>query len=225
MISTGARRRSSGFFIQCCQTRDSPRSAGQTDYRKNGIGTSSRHIPEADGTFVSSEGRAQRFFQVHGPQNEVLASWRWLKPDRWQNLDDVLAALSRALPELAPASYAAPSAAFRIAGAKIPRSPHRESGRTATLVNINISEPKTPEDPDSALSFSMKKETGETSSGFLPVFLVARLELHSGDEYLSRGTRRTFARRRCGCSHVRTCGAEWSIMVQRDPTRVPTARR
>ena len=36
---------------------------------------------ESDGTFISSEGRAQRFFQVFAPQSEVLASWRWLKPD------------------------------------------------------------------------------------------------------------------------------------------------
>jgi len=125
---------------------------------------------ESDGTFISSEGRAQRFFQVFAPQNEVLASWRWLKPDGWQNLDDVLTALSRALPELAPASYAAPSAAFRIAGAKIPRSPHRESGRTAALVNINISEPKTPEDPDSALSFSMEGTPDQPPAALIPFF-------------------------------------------------------
>ena len=125
---------------------------------------------ESDGTFISSEGRAQRFFQVFVPQNEVLASWRWLKPDRWQNLDDVLAALSKALPELAPASYAAPSAAFRIAGAKIPRSPHRESGRTAVLVNIMISEPKTPEDPDSALSFSMEGTPDKPPAALIPFF-------------------------------------------------------
>ena len=40
---------------------------------------------ESDGTFISSEGRAQRFFQVCMPEDEVLASWRWLKPDHWQN--------------------------------------------------------------------------------------------------------------------------------------------
>ena len=50
----------------------------------------------------------------------------------------------RRYPQLAAVRYAAPSAAFRIAGAKIPRSPHRESGRTAVLVNIDVSEPKPP---------------------------------------------------------------------------------
>jgi len=125
---------------------------------------------ESDGTFISSEGRAQRFFQVFAAQDDVLASWRWLKLDGWENLDDVLTALSRALPELAPASYAAPSAKFRIAGAKIPRSPHRESGRTAALVNINVSEPKTPEDPDSALSFSMEGTPDQPPAPLIPFF-------------------------------------------------------
>src|SRR5580658_5163703 len=62
---------------------------------------------ESDGTFVSNEGRAQRFFQVFVPQNEVSSSWRWLKPDHWHDLDDVVAAMCRALPELAAVSDAA----------------------------------------------------------------------------------------------------------------------
>jgi len=125
---------------------------------------------ESDGTFISSEGRAQRFFQVCAPENEVLASWRWLKPDHWHNLDDVLAALAQALPELAAVRDAAPSSKFRIAGAKIPRSPHRESGRTGALVNIDISEPKTPDDPDSALSFSMEGTPDQPPAALIPFF-------------------------------------------------------
>jgi NADH-quinone oxidoreductase subunit G len=125
---------------------------------------------ESDGTFISSEGRAQRFFQVFVPPNDVSASWRWLKPDHWRNLDDLLAALSRAFPELAAASYAAPSATFRIAGAKIPRSPLRESGRTAVLVNIDVSEPKPPDDPDSPLSFSMEGTPDKPPGALIPFF-------------------------------------------------------
>jgi NADH-quinone oxidoreductase subunit G len=123
---------------------------------------------ESDGTFISSEGRAQRFFQVYAPQNEVLASWRWLKPRH--NLDDLLAAMAQALPELAAVRDAAPSSKFRIAGAKIPRSPHRESGRTSVLVNIDISEPKTPDDPDSALSFSMEGTPDQPPAALIPFF-------------------------------------------------------
>jgi NADH-quinone oxidoreductase subunit G len=125
---------------------------------------------ESDGTFISSEGRAQRFFKVCMPEDEVLASWRWLKPDHWQNLDDVLRAMAEALPELAAIRDAAPSSKFRIAGAKIPRSPHRESGRTAALVHINISEPKTPEDLDSALSFSMEGTPDQPPAALIPFF-------------------------------------------------------
>jgi NADH-quinone oxidoreductase subunit G len=125
---------------------------------------------ESDGTFVSSEGRAQRFFQVFGPQNDVSASWRWLRLDHWHALDDLLAAMCRALPELAAARDAAPSAAFRIAGARIPRSPHRESGRTAVLVNIDVSEPKPPDDPDSPLSFSMEGTPDKPPGALIPFF-------------------------------------------------------
>ena len=60
--------------------------------------------------------------------------------------------------------------AFRIAGAKIPRSPHRESSRTAALVNIKISEPKTPDDPDSALSFSMEGTQDKPPAALIPFF-------------------------------------------------------
>jgi NADH-quinone oxidoreductase subunit G len=125
---------------------------------------------ESDGTFVSSEGRAQRFFQVFVPRNDVSASWRWLKPDHWQNLDDVLAAMAAALPQLAPVRFAAPSASFRIAGAKIPRSPVRESGRTAMLVNIDVSEPKPPDDSDSSLAFSMEGTPEKPPAGLIPFF-------------------------------------------------------
>jgi NADH-quinone oxidoreductase subunit G len=111
---------------------------------------------ESDGTFISSEGRAQRFFQAFVPPGAIQASWRWLGQASWERLDEVLAAMATALPHLAPAREAAPSAIFRIAGAKVPRSPHRSSGRTAMLANINVSEPKPPDDPDSPLSFSME---------------------------------------------------------------------
>ena len=125
---------------------------------------------ESDGTFVSSEGRAQRYFQVFVPQNDVSPSWRWLKQDGWNDLDDVIAAMSEALPELRAVCKAAPSAAFRIAGAKIPRSPHRESGRTAIFANIDVSEPKPPDDIDSPLAFSMEGTPDQPPAALIPFF-------------------------------------------------------
>jgi NADH-quinone oxidoreductase subunit G len=123
---------------------------------------------EGDGTLVSSEGRAQRFFQVFLPPEPIQESWRWLGP--WETLDDVVAALAAGLPQFAAAAHAAPSAGFRIAGAKIPREPHRYSGRTSMLANISVHEPKPPDDPDSPLSFSMEGNPDQPPSALLPFF-------------------------------------------------------
>ncbi len=134
---------------------------------------------EGDGTFVNSEGRAQRFFQVFVPEGEIQESWRWLRDvmvslgraeaAQWQDLDDVVAALSAAIPVFGPVTEIAPPSTFRIAGLKIPRQPARYSGRTAMLANVNVSEPKPPDDPDSALAFSMEGYNGQP-----PGALIAR---------------------------------------------------
>jgi NADH-quinone oxidoreductase subunit G len=125
---------------------------------------------EASGTLVSSEGRAQRSFQVFVPGGDVQESWRWLAQPDWRTLDDVLAALAAELPHLAPAAGAAPPASFRIAGAKVPREPHRYSGRTSMLANINVSEPKPPDDLDSPLSFSMEGSPDQPPPALTPFF-------------------------------------------------------
>src|SRR5262249_57333533 len=52
----------------------------------------------------------------------------------------------------------------RMAGEKIPRQPHRYSGRTAMFANITVHEPKPPDDPDSPLSFSMEGYQGQPPS-------------------------------------------------------------
>lgn len=133
---------------------------------------------EADGTLVNNEGRAQRYFQVFVPGDEIAESWRWLRDAMvsagrqefsvWENLDAILAALARDLPELASVAEAAPPAGFRMAGARIPREPHRYSGRTAMLVNIDVSEPKPPDDPDSPLSYSMEGNPDQPPSALIP---------------------------------------------------------
>ncbi|HEX5430397.1 MAG TPA: molybdopterin-dependent oxidoreductase, partial [Bryobacteraceae bacterium] len=130
---------------------------------------------ESDGTLVSSEGRAQRFLQVFVPPGEIQESWRWLDifNRSWPEFDDVLAAISAEFPELARARDAAPSAAFRMAGAKIPRGPHRYSGRTAMTANIAVSEPKPPDDPDTPLSFSMEGTEDHPPPPVIPFFWTA----------------------------------------------------
>lgn len=122
---------------------------------------------EGDGTLVNNEGRAQRFYQIFVPEDgDIQESWRWLRDGMiaagqetawgWNALDDVNEALASALPAFEPVLAVAPPAGFRIAGQKIPRQPHRYSGRTAMRAQHSVHEPKPPDDPDTPLSFSME---------------------------------------------------------------------
>jgi NADH-quinone oxidoreductase subunit G len=132
---------------------------------------------EKDGTLVNNEGRAQRAYQVFVPQDEICESWRWLGEmativgrqgaKDWDSLDDVIASLVETLPQMAPIAEIAPSETYRFAGAKIPRQPHRYSGRTAMHANISVSEPKPPDDPDSPLAFSMEGYKGIPPSALI----------------------------------------------------------
>ncbi|PAU60500.1 NADH-quinone oxidoreductase subunit NuoG [Pseudomonas sp. PICF141] len=129
---------------------------------------------EGDGTLVSQEGRAQRFFQVFDPtylDASILVheGWRWLhalrstllnQPIDWTQLDHVTAAVAASKPQLARIVEAAPSAAFRIKGLKLAREPLRYSGRTAMRADISVHEPRTSQDNDTAFSFSMEGYSG-----------------------------------------------------------------
>ncbi|PVZ19430.1 MULTISPECIES: NADH-quinone oxidoreductase subunit NuoG [unclassified Pseudomonas] len=129
---------------------------------------------EGDGTLVSQEGRAQRFFQVYDPAyfdagNLIHEGWRWLhalratlleRPVDWTQLDHVTQACAAAAKPLARIVDAAPSAAFRIKGMKLAREPLRYSGRTAMRANISVHEPRTPQDADTAFAFSMEGYSG-----------------------------------------------------------------
>ncbi|WP_048697425.1 NADH-quinone oxidoreductase subunit NuoG [Erwinia piriflorinigrans] len=137
---------------------------------KAGLILSSASFAESDGTVVSQEGRAQRFFQVYDPayydeKVQMLESWRWLhslqstinsREVDWSQLDHVIDACIVALPQLAGIKQAAPDASFRIRGQKLSRSPHRASGRTAMRANISVHEPRQPQDKDSMFAFSME---------------------------------------------------------------------
>lgn len=114
---------------------------------------------ESEGTWVSSEGRAQRFFAVFPPAEEIQDSWRWLGAacgKNWTGIDEVTRDCAETLPAFQAIITAAPDAGLRIQGQKIPRQPHRYSGRTAMLANVHIHEPKQPVDAQSPLAFSME---------------------------------------------------------------------
>lgn len=126
---------------------------------------------EAEGTLVSAEGRAQRFYPVVSDSGERLPGWHWLRLaavaranrsdlEALQHVDDVLAAIAADQPLLAGVEGAAPAASYRDrVGLKAARQPHRYSGRTAMYADKTLHEPKTRVDDDAPLSFSMEGES------------------------------------------------------------------
>jgi NADH-quinone oxidoreductase subunit G len=135
---------------------------------------------EADGTLISSEGRAQRFFQVFVPGDEIQESWRWVRDimvasgwnelDSWQNLDDILDALADELPAFAELPDLTPHADWRVAGLKIAHQSHRYSGRTAMAAHRNVHERRPPADSDAPLTFSMEGVQRQAPPPLIPLF-------------------------------------------------------
>lgn len=135
---------------------------------------------EGDGTLVNYEGRAQRFFQVFSPADEDLReSWRWLERIRQlregavtaetRTLSGIQAELVRQWPQYAGIERIVPGD-LAVAGQKIPREPHRYSGRTAMHADRDVSEPRPPEDPDSPMSFTMEGFGGIPPAPVTPFF-------------------------------------------------------
>lgn len=138
---------------------------------------------EADGTLISAEGRAQRFFQVYDneyyhPMSSIKEGWRWLhavhsslegRDVDWTLLDDVINALIATHPKLAGIRDAAPDADYRMTGLKIARQPRRYSGRTSMRAPVSVHEPMQPKDLDTGLTFSMEGYSGkQTPSSMIP---------------------------------------------------------
>ncbi len=121
---------------------------------------------ESTGTFVSHEGRAQRFFSVLPPAGEARPAWRWARDlmqrlgrreaHGWRTQDDVLADLEAELPAFRGVTAAAPPAGWRHDGRKVARQPQRSSGRTALHADRTVREPAPTPDPDSALAYSLE---------------------------------------------------------------------
>jgi NADH-quinone oxidoreductase subunit G len=135
---------------------------------------------EETGTLVSSEGRAQRSYQVLLTKAGMQPSWRWLKAlnatsddtpnDDSSGLDALLAEIAAEMTLFRPVLEIAPPSGFRILGQKIPRQSPRNSGRTAIDAKQNVSEPKPPDDPDSPLAFSMEGDEGFPPPALNPRF-------------------------------------------------------
>ena len=140
-------------------------------------------VAEGTGTYVNSEGRAQRFFQVFVPTGEPRPSWRVLRDliemhrpgtALWQNVEEVAEAMGEARPELAGVREAAPPNWWRDrVGARIARQPHRFSGRTAKDADRAVFEPTPEEDPDSPFAFSMEGSQQEPPAALIPRYWEA----------------------------------------------------
>lgn len=151
--------------------------------QKANIVLSAASFAEGDGTVVSQEGRAQRFYQVYDPsyykpELAIKESWRWLhaietgvkgKAISWTVLDDVIESVTKNVPALEAIQDVAPDAGFRVHGLKVAREPRRYSGRTSIRSPLSVHEPKQPTDKDSALTFSMEGYVGnQTPSSLVP---------------------------------------------------------
>jgi NADH-quinone oxidoreductase subunit G len=137
---------------------------------------------ESTGTFVSHEGRAQRFYRALQLRGATRESWRWLSAileaagadTRWERSDHVLASLAEELPEFAPVLEAAPPATWAVDGTKVPRQSARFSGRTAMSAPRRMVEPPPPADPDGPLAFTMEGFEGQPPPALLARYWAPR---------------------------------------------------
>ncbi|OLO05756.1 NADH-quinone oxidoreductase subunit NuoG [Salinicola socius] len=143
-------------------------------WERAGVALPAGTFAESDGTLVSLEGRAQRFYQVFDPSylrpdTRIRESWRWLhalhatldrQPVETILLDDLTQAVAEEVPIFAPLHQNTPEAMFRIHGLKLAREPHRYSGRTAMRADLNVNEPRAPVDLDTPFAFSMEGYAG-----------------------------------------------------------------
>ncbi len=137
---------------------------------------------ESSGTFVSSEGRAQRFFQVKAAVGKSRASWQILRDLfaeiqqegsetalEWTTTHHVTAALAAAHSSLRQIVEIAPPGDFRLLQQRIPRLSIRSSGRNAMPDMANVRQHvQPPEDTDTPFAFSMEGYQGRGPTSLLP---------------------------------------------------------
>jgi NADH-quinone oxidoreductase subunit G len=133
---------------------------------------------ESEGTFVSMEGRAQRYFSVFPPADQRRPAHQWLLAclkntaaadfASVNTVDDIIALCAATVPAFAAIRDAAPGAGYLSHGMRIPRQTHRNSGRTAQRANISVHEPKQPQDTESPLVYSMEGLNRDEPGSLLP---------------------------------------------------------
>jgi len=134
---------------------------------------------ESTGTIFNYEGRAQRYYRVLPEDSVIKDSWKHLSElisikgngkVHWKNFDDIIDAMAGEYPLFSKINRIIPDSRLRYFNEKIARQTSRFSGRTAMNAHITVSEPKPPDDPDSALNFSMEGYKGVPDANLVPYY-------------------------------------------------------
>jgi NADH-quinone oxidoreductase subunit G len=136
------------------------------------------NFAESEGTLVSLEGRAQRYYPIFQPREERRPAWVWLlacmkelertEVQHLHHFDDITRDCAAKIPALAGITAAAPDLHYLNLGVKIPRQPPRYSGRTAMRANVSVHEPKQREDEETPLAFTMEGLNRTQPGALLP---------------------------------------------------------
>jgi NADH-quinone oxidoreductase subunit G len=126
-------------------------------------------MAEISGSYVSSEGRLQRYYNVMPPKGDIRAAWDWFSGDKTSSLDRITQQIAVAIPGLSGMTDLAPASDFRMGQRKIPRMSHRASGRGSITADKEVSEGQIPLDDETPLTYSM-----EGTSEQPPAALVSR---------------------------------------------------
>lgn len=135
---------------------------------------------EQTGCYVNYETRAQRFYQVFLPTDDIRPSWHWLSEvssqagrtnASWSSIDELTRSALASLPGIeASLEEIAPNKDYRVADDhRVARQTHRYSGRTAMRADISVHEPKAPVDTETPFSYSMEGlNPGDQSGATIP---------------------------------------------------------
>ncbi|MBL4672580.1 MAG: NADH-quinone oxidoreductase subunit NuoG, partial [Arenicella sp.] len=138
----------------------------------------SSSFAEAEGTLISSEARAQRFYPVYQPAEQRQSCWRWLTQlgqsiglkgfENFTEFDNVTDSCADDFAVLAGIVEASPHGDYRYRGMKVARQTHRNSGRTAMRADISVHEPQQTIDNDTPFSYSMEGINSKQPSALTP---------------------------------------------------------
>ncbi|WP_193166284.1 NADH-quinone oxidoreductase subunit NuoG [Microbulbifer hainanensis] len=134
---------------------------------------------ESQGSYINSNGTAQRFYAVYEGTGFIQESWRWLSDAAglcgakapsltalasWRHSTDLSAAIACEFSQMASLADLGPDEDYRIDGLKVARQTHRYSGRTAIHAKAHVAEQPPHADPDAPMAFSMEgiQNAGET---------------------------------------------------------------